>query len=83
MFFELMGKHTFKRVHIISSSTFLDNLSDLVVEMSRLDQSEGSLCSFVGSKDDVCFFACDGCIFVRLHYHSVGSEGSKSIDVCS
>lgn len=61
----------------------LDNFSNFVVGVSRLEESQGSLCSFVGSEDNICLFASDGGILIGLDDESVCYKGRKSIDMCS
>ena len=80
---ELMGEHTFEGVHIVGSGNLLDHLGHVVVELSRLDQPDGSLSGLVGSQDDIGLLAGDGGILVGLDDQGVGHEGCESVDVDS
>lgn len=76
-----MRKHSLEWADLIRVSNLLDDLSNLIVLVSWLDESESCLGSFVGSEDDISFLAGDGGIFVRLDNDSVTSKGGKSINM--
>jgi hypothetical protein len=80
---QLVGKHALQRMHLVGITDLLDNFGHLVVGVSGLQESEGSLCSFVGGEDDVCLFASDGRIFIGLDDEGVCDEGREAIDMCS
>ena len=76
-----MRKDTFDTGDLISICHFLDNWGDLVVAVTGFDQSERCLGSFVGSQDDIGFFASDGSVFVGLDYDGMTDKGSESVDM--
>lgn len=78
---EIVGKDTFQRLNFIGVAHFLDGLSNLVVEVTWFDQSQCSLGSFIGGKDNIGFLASDGSLSIRLHNDGVGSKSSKSVDM--
>lgn len=80
---EVVGQDSFQRGHLVRIADFLDGVGDLVVEISWLDQSDGSLGSFVGSKKDICLFAGHGSLGIGLDDNGVSSKGSKTIDMGS
>jgi len=83
MFFQLVRQNSLERVHFIGIAHFLDNFCDLVVQMSRFDQSQGGLGGFVGSQDHIGLFTCHLGILVRLHNDGMCDEGGETIDVDS
>jgi hypothetical protein len=83
MLLELVRKHALQGSHLVSISHLLDDLSDLVVEVSGLDESECGLGSFVGSQDDVGLLSGDGSIFIGLDDDGVSNKGSEPVDMYS
>ena len=81
MLLHLVRKHSLERTDLICVSNLLDDLSNLIVLVSGLDESDGGLSGFVGSKDDISFLSSDGSIFVRLDNDSMTSKGGKSVDM--
>ena len=81
MLFQLVRKHTFQRSHLISISDFLNDFGHVVVEVSGLDESEGSLSSLVGSQNDISLLSSNGSIFIGLDDDSVTNECGKAIDM--
>ena len=83
MLLELVRKHTLQGSDLVGIRHLLDDLSDLVVEVSGLDEPECGLSSFVGSQDNVGFLSGDGSIFIGLDDDGVSNKGSEPIDVYS
>ncbi len=61
---ELVGEDSLEGSHLVGIAHLLDHLSDLVVEVSWLHQSQSSLSRLVSSQDDVCLLSSDGGILV-------------------
>lgn len=83
MFLKLVREDSLKGVHFVGVAHFLDDFSHLVVDVAWLDQSESSLGGFVCSENNICLFAGDLCVFVRLHDDCVANECGESVDVSS
>lgn len=83
MFLELMRKDSFQGSDLVSIGNLLDDLGDLIVVVSGLDESESSLSSFVGGQDDISLLSGDGGIFIGLDDNGVSNEGSKAINMHS
>jgi hypothetical protein len=83
MLLQLVGQHSLHWVHLVGITDLLDDFSDLVVEVSGLEESECGLGGFVGSKDDISLLASDGGVLIGLHDDGVGSKGCEAIDMCS
>ena len=81
MFFQLVWQHSFQWIDFIGVADFLDNLSNFVVDVSWFDQSQSGLSSFVGSQDNISFFASHLCIFVWLNHDSMADESSETVDM--
>lgn len=83
MLLELVGKDTLEGVNLIGIANFLNDFSHFIVSMSWLEESQSSLSSFVGSEDNVSFFASNGCIFVRLDNDGMSDKRGETIDMNS
>lgn len=83
MLLQLVRKHALQRTHFVRIADLLYHLSNLVVRVPRLEQSEGGLSSFVCREDHVCLFASDGCVFVGLDDEGVRYEGREAVDMGS
>ncbi len=83
MLLEVVGEHSFQWVDLVAIADLLDSVSDLVVEVSWLQDSQGCLGCFVGGQDDISFSAGYGSLGVRLHDDRVGDKGRETIDVGS
>ena len=71
---QFMGKHSFQRSHLISVAHLLDHVGHFVVEFSRFDEPDCGLSGLVSSKDNICLFACDHCIFIRVDDNGMGNK---------
>lgn len=83
VFFKLVREDSLQRVHFVGVTHFLDDFSDLVVDVAWLDQSESSLGGFVCSQNDISLLAGHLCVFVRLHNDGVAHERGESVNVDS
>jgi len=81
MLFEFVWENSFKRTDLISISYFLNDFSNLVIDMSGFDQSQSSLSCLISSQDDISLLSGNWGILVWLNNNSVSNEWCKTVNV--
>ena len=83
VFLQLMRQNSFKGVYFIRVGNFLDDFSNLVVQVSGFNQSQSSLSSFIGSQNNISLFTCNLSVLIGLYDNSMGYERGEPVDMNS
>lgn len=75
---QFVGQNTFQRLAFVSFSNLTNNVSDVVVGVTSLEGSEGTLEGVVGSEDDISLSSFNS---LGTNNDSVGSNSDETVNV--